>query len=631
MQSHGFAEFQCLHCETKDNDVVEMRRHMSNDHPSQFLFIGSRQSAGKNVYIGESCDFSQFQFSICSNPEALNSMDPLLKSHRQHTSQWSFWSKNQVATPYLGSIPPNSFKESSGDFFITYENYVEMRLRSQMNESMMANTPEVFDTVSATSETIYKCISDLAASEIARIEDSVYTNLICDCGERVDIPDEDLMPYLNHLAKHPQCSKDHTDCEDKIIAHRLIEHANSAVAYLKVQIDSGIEVQKLVRCVFQCNIEMCGSEFETKAATKQHFALVHDDCTFDARIKQTITVIHSNDSNQAFATRHIENGQFRLSQLLYCASSICSSKNSARFVGTRREAILHHSEVHGLDFEICVKQKLCNHLKMAEELNEVVSENASPYRMLLFECIKCETLFDSPDAVREHNESEHDGEVQFMARKLLQCRHCKSICLWKWMGKHHKGHTNLPSTSANKTNCIFCKGSPIETFTNAQMARFQVNEIPITDCLLTPACCEQKQLKPFQLVLHLVSCMTFNCDDCSKSIGNLHEIHRHYRDKHDKSTEDIVKEVQHIKNLSRALEETRIRFPSGLVMIKFSIDATELGQKFDDYLKQNVIIERVWPVIADFIDISSERKESLDNEALFEMLKTTSLYPAKVD
>lgn len=298
LQGHGFAEFQCLHCKTGYDNVTEIRNHVSIKHPSQFLFIATRKSTAQIVYIGDSCDYTKFKFSVCFNLEALNSMDPLLKSHEQHKTQCSFWLAHQIKRPYSKSISSISFENTTNDLFITYDNYVTMRSKAHSNEtheSMTAN-PEVAGTAPASAKIVYKCITNLAANEIDRVDNSAHTNLMCDCKKSVIIMDEnDLKPYLDHLAEHQQC--DDIELEKTMIGHRLNKHAISPVTYLKVETGSGIELQKLVRCMFRCRIEGCGEEFETKRAIREHFTLNHRDCALDACIERKITVIHSNIPN----------------------------------------------------------------------------------------------------------------------------------------------------------------------------------------------------------------------------------------------------------------------------------------------------------------------------------------------
>lgn len=176
-------------------------------------------------------------------------------------------------------------------------------------------------------------------------------------------------------------------------------------------IKSSFDVQKLVRCIFQCTIEKCDQEFETKKAASDHFALNHHDCSLNVSITQKITVIHSNDhNNHAFASSHIEKGHFRFSQLLYCA-------HDRQIVVTRSAAALHHQLSHGpsKNFEFQLTTML---MELDGPLDEVSMENASSYRFYLFECLECRLFFDSPDAVRKHHEEmNHRGDVRFMARK----------------------------------------------------------------------------------------------------------------------------------------------------------------------------------------------------------------------
>lgn len=88
-KSHpGFEEFQCLKCKYGVDNVNTIREHMSAAHPSNYLFVGARWVCESNentneiqlIYVGDAQDARPFKLMECSQPDALNGMDPEILS-----------------------------------------------------------------------------------------------------------------------------------------------------------------------------------------------------------------------------------------------------------------------------------------------------------------------------------------------------------------------------------------------------------------------------------------------------------------------------------------------------------------------------------------------------------------------
>lgn len=134
-----FELFQCLFCEMGFNTIEEIRQHMSENHPSKFLFVGVRRRKNVTVddtnipylYCGNSKDYSAYKLLICENHDALNSMDPKdLSPYSLQKAQKMLNVKYPIFPTYSGLIPPIVFKhtqDSDKKFeFIQYEEYKEI-------------------------------------------------------------------------------------------------------------------------------------------------------------------------------------------------------------------------------------------------------------------------------------------------------------------------------------------------------------------------------------------------------------------------------------------------------------------------------------------------------------------------
>lgn len=140
-----FQEFQCFYCEIGYNTVDEIRRHMSENHPSKFLFVGARWncSTAKNevdeiqiVYIGNSKDFSTYQLYKCSNLDALNCMNPQelcpikqLEMQQNLHTEYSNLKSEYCRHEQLSTISYQYTGKFANELFIAYADYVDKKAK----------------------------------------------------------------------------------------------------------------------------------------------------------------------------------------------------------------------------------------------------------------------------------------------------------------------------------------------------------------------------------------------------------------------------------------------------------------------------------------------------------------------
>lgn len=148
----NFEEFQCLYCETGCKSVEEIRQHMSEYHPSNFLFVGARWNCNtaKNdtdqiqiLYIGDSKDYSSYNLYTCSNFDALNSMDPRELSPSKQLQKLNAIRYENIKAKYCGRLPSISYtftKKFFNEEVIHLERYWELRSSQAMNTSSLASS-----------------------------------------------------------------------------------------------------------------------------------------------------------------------------------------------------------------------------------------------------------------------------------------------------------------------------------------------------------------------------------------------------------------------------------------------------------------------------------------------------------
>lgn len=602
LQSHGFDEYQCLHCKASSSDIAQMRIHMTNDHSSHFLFIASRRSTAPIIYIGGAYECSHFKLLLCQFVDALSSMNPKLSMINQHKTVYDFWMAKQITRVFPTEIPPISFTNNDFSTFVMFDDYEKHRAHA--SEPMSTNGDNHTNNDAAV---IYKCLTTLAINEIRRVESSDYTRLKCDCSKSVNITDlNSLKPYIDHLDMHSTCFS--SENEKTMIAHRVTKHAKSQLAFLQIDLDN--HVQKLIRCTFQCHEEHCNVECETKAEMNEHYNRYHQDCLFNSRIKSYTLVIDSNDPEQMFASRAVVADRFQFGQIFQC-------RIDDEMVASKAEVLLHNQNEHSSnDVEFRMKTLILDTNQYRDALKCIALENASPYRMYLLECINCGSFFDSPDSMHQHFvEAEHPGDVQFMARKLIACSFCQVIGTFQQLEHHHAAkHANQvfnPVSALHKMVCGLCnKGlsrnedlslhyrshhSNGENHSNAFLKRLQLNE---NDCEFEPACClATKYNQLLGLAQHLATCnRTFSCTkfSCTETFENLQQMVDHHIIVHKTSTEDIINDIQHIDELLTSFSTSRIHFPSGLVIIMHSIEASKLETKLKAAFIQHINND-IWP------------------------------------
>lgn len=586
---HDFKKFMCPYCHIGFNDINEIKEHMSLEHSTNFLFVATRQSTIKYIYLGDTCDYTKFKFFICTNAEALNCMQPNLGA-KDHKIQRDYWHADQVKSPYIRPLPQIRFKNTKKEFFGWYKDYIER--------------------TSADPPITYKCITDKAASEIGRIENSMCTNLSCDCSATVPIKDKTgLKPYFDHLNEH-FCFE--SDIEKDAISHRMLKHPKSPIVYLQVETHFEQTTVKLMRCTFRCKIDTCNTEFDMVSTLKKHHLQMHPDEVLIMEVKQRTLLVYSNDPSQTIAECRIENNRFTFGQWFSC--------DGKAFVGNRAEALLHHpSPCSAKNFKLHSNLTLLHNNDHDEMLRNLAAENQSQYRMYLFECMNCSELFESIEAVLKHHQntiSHRISSVKFVAKKLVGCAHCTAVSTLDGIKHHcslkHQGQSWAPANiyNNNKFYCGFCNyifatacilmnhfrhfHHYAETYTNALFERLDLNQTRLNDCLFEAACCPDQtfdQLRDF--IRHAAKCgRIFKCSECKFEAVKMDRIVSHYRTAHGTRSDQIIKELQDIKEFlnSASLLGMRIHFPCGLIVTRRSIkdthfEITKLKQALLEHIK----------------------------------------------
>lgn len=595
LKMHLFAEFHCLHCKTGRNDIEAMKQHMALDHPSVYLFVATRRSDARIIYIGDGhLKWSTFKPFVVIDSELLNIMNPKVTQHEQHKIQCL---DNQIAKPFSRPIPQISFKDVDDKFYIRYEDYEILKRQGKNGVAWISS-----DSMDGM-KFIYQCITDDEANEIARIENLVYTNLECKkCSTDIKCGDENIKPYLDHLARHEICFEN--GGEKEMIEHCLKKHGKSPINYIR----SSETVQWLIRCKFQCSIDNCCQECDTKLELTNHFALKHPDCVFDARLKQQILVIDSIDSRQPFAESYIEIDSFHFCQLFYCI-------HDNQCIGTRVQMIQHHATVHNasMNFEYRLNTVLLIKNQYHDKSDELASEHRNPYRMLVFECLECAKLFKSPNDVWEHYQiAGHQHDVRFTVKKLMACAECKTISTLDGIKIHYQvKHANQickPVNATNKSLCgicqiviltknIQCSHPTDEHFSDVLLQRLELSGTTVESCTFTIDRYSNRKLDNIEaLVKYAASIRRFKCAECLElePLGTVDEMVNHYRDEHQMDVAKVLTKFQNIKEWLMRFSNICIHFPRGLVLPKQSINGTEFEMALTNHLITHIQND-VWP------------------------------------
>lgn len=588
LKEHQFAaEFQCINCESGYNDVEQIRQHMAKDHSSKFLFIASRLSKHKLIYIGDSCDYSKFKFIKCFDDEILKCMSPKLNNYELNKELLK--SNQHQIKEFSESIPPIKFVTK--DFFSTYKHYEMNRTQAKQQS------------------THYKCITPQVAKELTRIHNSTYKNLICNCSQNFEINEENgLQPFLDHLNDHHSCLS--VENEVDIWHHYLRKHPILWIVYLFID----DMTTQLIRCSFQCNI--CKNQFNTMVLAADHYGEQHLDCVFDISTKLQRLVIASTDPNKPFASISNESGTFGNFHQFYCPFH-------NQTIGTKTEALLHlyneHDQSNGFEFNI---EPLLIEKKNSDDFNKNIAQN-SQFQMYLFECLHCSWFVDSIDNGHEHTMKSHPTlESHFVPTKLVRCIDCKIVSTFKGIERHIAiKHQNMPCCPVNALNpkycglCVYIYRNNVdltahykyfhangETLTDKMLNRFEVFNANFDECTFETECCTNMKFDQLsELVNHMIKCQRrFICDECNVTFGNLKQIVQHYKVMHMDNTEEIIGKIQPIKHfLNNVFSKIRIFYPNGLVITRKSIENTDCNLKLRTELAN--ILSNIWTTEAEYI------------------------------
>lgn len=459
-------EFQCLYCENGFKDIDTISKHMSKQHPANFLFIGARNKVHsilldddeevQIVYIGDSCDFSQYTFVKCPNQSLLESMDPNELNPNKLIAHLNSIQTQTITEPFTESISPILFSNESTfqKKCINLEQYNEFVARKHKvnripafgSNSTTQSTPSSSPSTSISAPTKriitnhqsnlpstssnplnifpstsklqhqprfdgtikYLCISVKAAKDLCTIYGRYKSRACAECFTFMKIDDQSgLKWYLTHLTDQHQCAiRNEFDDLQEMYNHRIKYHGKDPIVYLQTE-KSTYTVHKIVQCKFECQI--CESKFDTHHQLADHTSKTHNDHFLEAQIEQHSTVIESNDLHQPIKSESITVEYF------FCIAFKCLKDD--RIFLTKSEILDHHNQYHhGTYFEAKMRKFIINLKNDKSKIKNYEHENKRFLRLYVFKCEKCCKLYDSIDSVNNHG-----CEPEFTISKLVAC------------------------------------------------------------------------------------------------------------------------------------------------------------------------------------------------------------------
>lgn len=325
---HEMDEFQCIYCNNTEqarfDHIDKIKKHMSQMHPSNFLFVGARESVEpendntKNdiqiVYAGDmyAKNYQNYKLFKCANPDVLNSMNPAeLNAEKQLEELRYYMNDKRIETmEFIGPIPIK-FSERENFSCVTYDKYKQFRnqydrAQQNMTVSQPEETMQTIQTQSHNNRAVkqcpesiitYKSISEKMANDLESKRKSSYENQQCQLG-----------PYLEHLMTF-------NDANPETI---LEKHRKDAIIYLQKEKYDSFVVYKLVRCEFECPYCDEYTVFATRVELLEHRTQHHKANYLHSRIVQEFIVIESNDPELPTETRITETDNFSFIQLFGC-------------------------------------------------------------------------------------------------------------------------------------------------------------------------------------------------------------------------------------------------------------------------------------------------------------------------
>lgn len=573
-------EFECIHCDAGFNDVNEIRKHMSQDHSSQFLFVGARQSENPQddddddgdiqiVYIGNSQMYKDYTLYTCAENIDLNVMEPAELNVENQQMKLMMHPNFNIEQPFSGQLPSIYFEKVDDDFFITYEKYINLGRPQSRQNSVQVTAPDVsmpilFDespppqpiiepiecliekkveplklkmsqvqsNIPQSMTITYKCIIKNVADKLTSIQNWSYKSQLCtECGKFIKIDDKtQLMPYIEHLMNNREHACTESFANEKLtLEHRIKIHKKESMVYLQEERTSNSLVYKMVLCKFEC--DFCKMQFDLASEIIRHNAEMHTQY-MRSTIVQYLQTIYSSEQKMTTPSSYVnelknEQRRFQLRHLFYC-------KRHEETVGTKAEAIKHHNDRHS---------KHVFEFNLTPFVNDAkIKDDDDVHRMYVFECTHCFRIFESVKTVETHieNMSAQKIPAQYEVKKLYACPFDKSISTYTALNDHFSAkHPEKVCMAVNMTNsklCGLCRHDyknldELQIHFEKVHARGELlkpklfetiipNTFDIDKCIFAIGCCDYNKFSQIaQIVHHISVCIKrLTCYDCPNEL-----------------------------------------------------------------------------------------------------------------
>lgn len=571
----GFEEFQCLKCDKGSNSIHDIRMHMAAAHPASFLFVGARHTIKpvndtnpcdgiQVIYVG-SAQIPSVQLVKCSASSALNSMDPLelnAAEQRKTLNRLNAQCQN-VKIKFSGKIPDvMDIDTVASAGIISYKSYDALKLLSIQ----------------------YQCCTD---GNVNRA-DPICCNI--------------------NGAIHDMIS---------MLKHRCSAHSDQPMVFVQIEQHSKFHVHKIVRCEFQCQI--CATQFSTRWKCIEHFHVAHLDCWVAARILVNARVVQSSGDHSQSILAESESLEY-----IYCSNLRCIQPDCSINVVTRSQAIQHYNEHHNdIDqiaaFEVALNENI---IHKPQDIAAYKRELDQPHQMHLFVCLHCNKLFESLMKIEQHFAEVRgmaigEPDLCFNVKKLLRCRHDKSIRTLGSMERHNKAkHPNdhcLPVHPLSpKSCCGICNSKytktiglrahydakhPIvgECYTDDILG--SIHRSQIDQCKYTLRCCasnQQQHQQLHQIVEHTLKChRRFACipNSTNRKFFDIISCVKHCM-RGNVDLAQIINDLQCFQTFLSLLQQMEITAQNGFVMKMHQIAGTEFGNALNAEIHR--FVREVW-------------------------------------
>lgn len=653
-----FNELQCIYCKKGFADISDIRLHMSTNHASNFLFIGTRRTLNLTddeddaqiVYIGNSQKVGEFSFYKSKLPKTFTLIDP---SELNVQKQYEKLLQNQnfdAKEVFLGVLPCMKLADTvSGFNYVTYEDYAKWRRRSSQCVDLAAVNEEVVHPVnqaidmpdlewstvqvpnvspkvktpieksmkfesgqakssphqsprtapmqSDTPVIKYKCVIDDVAKDLDIIGTSSFKGLMCkDCNIAVRDLISHLMNDNDHACTHVVSGHPN---EPNMIQHRKKAHSQSATVYLQEEKTEHTLVYKLVRCQFKCLAKNCNKQFENVYELKKHHEGNHLQFFLRSSIVQNVKVIQSNDPNQPVSQKTQE-----VTLHYLCSFFWCNRHNKT--IGTTKQALAHHNDCHlNKNFEFTIKSMITQSLENDDHVQ------------IVFQCEHCSKFFDKTESIQAHIEEIrriNPLTALYTIKRLLACPEDKIVSTFTGLEQHYRDkHPNKKCSPINPINpklCGLCRDSirdvghykrhqKGEVVGNVLLKRLKLDDFDLANCKFAPGCCDMNFDVITSVINHVATCRyRMTCDDCGTIFQQSHMLAEHRQLFHKENITQVLNNIHDIKKFINILSDMRIIFPNGFVVTKAAIDDTKLGQKLSEEIAKPITDvferEKVW-------------------------------------